>query len=153
MIDDGGDAHFLLRAVHVVLASHSAVPEPSSLFHHSKHNGGGLIRPAAGVHTPKSVQRGSPDSDGQYFQDDLFIQLFSTLHDACFVWKSLLAGDGRTRTGRPFFPFNSAGITLIRKWKCEFVGCSHESLNFHKKKVVLCRFEIFKYCCQRLLLL
>lgn len=31
MIDDDGDACFLLRAVHVALASRSTVPEPSSL--------------------------------------------------------------------------------------------------------------------------
>lgn len=71
------------------------------------------------------------------FQDDLFIQLFFALHDACLVSKSMLTGDGRTRAGRPFFPFNSAGITLIRNWKGEFVGCLHEILNFHKKKIRL----------------
>lgn len=48
--------------------------------------------------------------------------------------KSEPTGDGRTRAGRPFAPFNSAGITLIMRWKHEFAGCSHESLNFHKKK-------------------
>lgn len=72
--------------------------------------------------------------------------------------KSEPTGDGRTRAGRPFAPFNSAGITLIMRWKHEFAGCSHESLNFHKKKkepasVVMCCFEIFKSCCQRFLLL
>lgn len=73
MIDDDGDARFLLRLVHVVLASHCpgtlrASMEPAFfLFHHSKRNSAGFIRPAAGVHTPKSVQRRSPDSDCQYF--------------------------------------------------------------------------------------
>lgn len=56
------------------------------------------------------------------------------------------------------FAFNSAGSTLIRNWKCAFVGCFLLYKNFHKGKkiypvsVVVCHLKIFKYCCQHLLL-
>lgn len=142
MIDgDDGDARFLLRAVHVVLASHPGCPgtlEPRWSWRFSplppRRRDSSVQMPGCTHTHPNRCNVATLTVTVNIFQDDLFIQLFFTPHDGCFVSKSMPTGDGRTCAGRPFVPFNSAGITLIMRWKHGFAGCSHESLNFQTKK-------------------
>lgn len=95
MIDDDGDAQ---RVHGFALGRPKTSVEPALLLlYHSKHNG------CRGAHAQNRCNVAALNVTVNIFQDDLFVQLFFTLHDACFAPKSMLTGDGRTPAGQPSF--------------------------------------------------